>query len=198
MRKLRAPDGRWLLVPVSGLILPPDWKPPGDITFVVIDTGVCDDHPSLVGRVIEQVDLTGEGARDENGHGTAVAAILAVDLPGAPIISIKALGSQGGATVGRLSHALHVAEALLLKRGGTGVINLSAGRRSPSCDHNCPLCSTVRGIWDSSHIATVAAAGNEPGVTYCPAKSAFSISTPDIWSAPGDVMAVPPNWVPAP
>lgn len=197
MDRLRAPDGRWLLVPEPGLILPANWTPPTDITYVVIDTGVADDHPSLVGRVVQQVNLTSDGLKDENGHGTAVAAILAVDLPGTQIISIKALNDQGQSTVELLNHALRVAEDLLVKRGGTGLINLSAGRRSPSCNHDCPLCTTVRDVWETSHILTVAAAGNEPGVTYCPAKSTISVATPDKWSAPGDLIMVPPNWVPA-
>ncbi|TFC87449.1 S8 family serine peptidase [Cryobacterium sp. TMT4-31] len=197
MDKLRAPDGRWRLVPVSGLIIP-NGLSTSQLTFVVIDTGVCVDHPSLVGRVIKQLDLTGEGTRDENGHGTAVAAILAVDVPTAEIISVKAMNAQGQASIELLNHALRVAGTLLEGRAGVGVINLSAGRRSPSCENDCPLCHTVKQLWKEAHLAVVCAAGNSPGVAYCPAKSAFSVATPDEWSAPGDVTIFPPNWVPVP
>jgi len=194
MDKLRGPDGSWRLAPARRLVVPEGYKP-GKVTYVVIDTGVCDDHPSLVGRVIEQIDLTGEGARDENGHGTAVASILACDLPWSEIIGVKALNRQGQSSIELLSHALRRAESLLVGREGVGLINVSAGRRTPSCINDCPLCVTVRDIWDSSRLLTVAAAGNDPGITFCPARSAISVATPDQWSATGDVTVLPPTWV---
>ncbi|MFU8946186.1 S8 family serine peptidase [Mycetocola zhadangensis] len=172
----------------------PENRATGPITFVVIDTGVCDDHPSLVGRIINQIDLTGEGATDENGHGTAVAAILATNIPTSRIISVKAMNARGQATVALLNHAIRVAANLLSGREGVGVINVSAGRRTPLCKQDCPLCTTARQLWETSNLAVTCAAGNAPGVTYCPAKSVFSVATPDEWSAPGDVTVFPPGW----
>ena len=189
METLRSPDGEWLIVPTAP-DLPSD-LPTTPTIAVVVDTGVCDDHPSLVGRIIEQIDVTGEGIRDENGHGTAVAAILAVTSPYTQIISVKALDRRGKASVARLSHGLRVAGRLLEGRGD--LINLSAGRRTPTCTENCPLCVTVREIKDAG-IEVVAAAGNEPGVTFCPARVGYAVTTPDPWAARGDIIVVPPGW----
>ncbi|HEY8473819.1 MAG TPA: type VII secretion-associated serine protease mycosin [Natronosporangium sp.] len=52
------------------------------VTVAVIDTGVDDDHPQLDGRVLAGQDLIEEepgpdGRTDCNGHGTAVASIIA-------------------------------------------------------------------------------------------------------------------------
>jgi hypothetical protein len=40
------------------------------IKVAVIDTGISDDHPDLRGLVKEKYDVTGEGDKDGNGHGT--------------------------------------------------------------------------------------------------------------------------------
>lgn len=187
--RLHRSDGSWL-VPVMPRIFPVG-DPGLESIVAVIDTGVCDEHPSLAGRIIEQVDLTGEGVSDQNGHGTAVAAILAVTSQGTNIISVKGLCASGEATIAELSHAMRTAARLLEGRGR--IINLSAGRRTPSCQNNCPLCATAIEL-DHQGFLLVCAAGNEPGVTYCPAKSAIAVATPDEWSAPGDVVDIPPGW----
>jgi hypothetical protein len=194
MDSLKAPDGRWLMVPAP---FDPgrDIAPELPITVVVVDTGVCDDHPTLMGQVLEQVDLTGEGVRDENGHGTAVAASLVASAgPGAKIISVKALNREGKASVSLLSHAIRVASDFKADRLQ---LNVSAGRRNPSCTGDCPLCLAVKYANRDGSI-TICAAGNTPGVTYCPGKSAIAVATPDSWSAPGDIVLRPRDWVEIP
>lgn len=194
LSELRDAGGRWLWEPVPRVILPADWSPPADMVLLLIDTGVADDHPTLAGRVVEHIDTTGEGSEDAHGHGTAVAAILAVNFPRVPIVSIKALGADGTATVSRLNHAIRVAERFILDHGSSASINISAGRRTPSCSGNCPLCVTVKDVWDSSRIPVVAAAGNSPGVAYCPARSAFSVTTFEPWAADGEIRFPTPAW----
>lgn len=192
MSKLRAPDGRWLIAPVSDIAIPAD-LPTTPNFAAVIDTGICDDHPTLVGRVVEHVDLTGEGATDLNGHGTAVAAILAVTSPYTQIISAKAMDAAGSASIELLVHALLVAAEKLEGRGR--LINVSAGRRTPDCNFDCPLCRTVLDLRRRDFIV-VAAAGNSPGSTYCPAKAGISVATLDEWSADGMIHDAPPGWAP--
>ena len=40
----------------------------------------------------------------------------------------------------------------------------------------------------------VCAAGNDPGVAYCPARVSIAISTHASWDADGDFDAAPPGW----
>lgn len=187
---LLQPDGRWLLPDVAPLDLPGFTPQPEAI--VVVDSGIRADHPSLVGRVVDELDLTGEGPEDLHGHGTAVAAILATTSPWADIISVKALDRHGQSTVATLRLALREAARLVAGRGR--VANVSAGRRTPTCNGDCPLCSTVGRIQNESDLMFVCAAGNLPDVTYCPAKVAISVSTPAEWDAPGDVTHDVPGW----
>jgi type VII secretion-associated serine protease mycosin len=50
------------------------------VTVAVVDTGVDATHPDLVGNVLSGTDFTGaggDGHRDDNGHGTAMASLIA-------------------------------------------------------------------------------------------------------------------------
>lgn len=189
---LRSPDGQWLSRPVR-----PKWvdeAPWSDdpVVMAVVDTGVCDDYPPLADRILEQVDLTGEGLRDEEGHGSAVTAVLlAYSSPTTRVISVKALDRKKVATIGRLSLGMRKAAELLSGRGQ--IINVSAGRRTPDCVGDCPLCTTVTQLQDEGFLV-VAAAGNTVGMTYCPARVAISVSTTDPDAADGDVKFELPEW----
>ncbi len=46
------------------------------IVIAELDTGVDTGHPNLEGTVLAVRDFTGEGVRDQNGHGTHIAGIL--------------------------------------------------------------------------------------------------------------------------
>ncbi len=189
--RLRGPDGRWFVPDVAPIVLPSDLDP-GPTTVAVVDTGVCLDHPLLRERVIDQVDVTGTGIEDRHGHGTAVAAILAATTPSVRIIAVKALGDDGQGTIGKMSLGLREAAKRL---GPNKVINLSAGRRDPTCTGTCALCATVTELAETMNISVVCAAGNEPGVTYCPAQVGIAVTTGAPWAAPGDVSVDAPNWV---
>lgn len=185
------PDGRWVRTRQRALDVG-DFKPlPGSV--VVMDTGVCDEQPLLAGKVIEHVDVTGEGPEDRRGHGTVVAANLVAATPSAQIISVKALRGDGKADVETLCRGMREAARRVEGRGR--IVNLSAGRRTPSCNGDCPLCSTLIELERDDKVLFICAAGNKPGITYCPGKSGFSVAVPEAYSADGDISSVPPGWV---
>lgn len=193
MQKLRSPEGEWLIEPVRPAMFEAFAWSDAPVVMAVVDTGVCTDYPPLTGRILDQVDLTGEGVVDENGHGTSVTAVLlAHNSPRAEVISVKALDRRGDGSIGRLCLGMWKAAELLRGRGS--IINLSAGRRTPSCEGDCPLCSTAKQI-EAEGFMVLAAAGNTVGVTYCPAKSvAFAVTTNEAHAAPGSVRTELPLW----
>jgi len=103
----------------------------------VIDTAFHTDNPELQRRVIEYIDVTGEGlsAPQRVIHGTHVASTICgwVNMvgvaPDAEIIAIKALRNSGGGT------GKDVADAILLAYNkGCQIISLSLGSDSLSRD----------------------------------------------------------------
>jgi len=188
---LLQPDGRWLVPDIEPYSVPEFEPEPG--LAIVVDSGVRRDHPSLKGRIAGELDLTGEGSEDLHGHGTAVAAILAASSPWLQLYSIKALRRTGHGDVATLAHAFR--EAARVAGDERRVVNVSAGRRTPDCSNDCPLCATVLQLQDRPHpLVFVCASGNTPGVAYCPARVSIAISTPAPWDADGDIDGHPPGW----
>lgn len=64
----------------------------------IIDTGVDRTHPDLAGRIMDYIDLTGEGEQDDIGHGTHVAGIICANgsirgvAPDAKLLVVKVIG----------------------------------------------------------------------------------------------------------
>lgn len=126
---------QWALRAVG---LPDDRSAAGPGTIVaVVDTGVSSAHPELAGRVLPGIDLvSGDGdADDENGHGTAVAAMIAADgangvgIAGACwsclILPVRVLSSGGGAPWERIAAGVvwavdHGARVINISIAGTG------------------------------------------------------------------------------
>ncbi|AXH95442.1 S8 family serine peptidase [Ornithinimicrobium avium] len=187
MPRLHPSAGQWLVPAVAPLRA--GGLDGSGITAVVVDTGVLPDHPSLRGRVDAMIDLTGTGREDRHGHGTVVAAILAAQAPGVRIISVKAVRDDGTADVSLLAAGI-VRAGLELPDGGT--VNVSAGRRTPGCSGTCPLCSAVISL--KAGVVVAAAAGNLPGITYCPARSTISVGAAVSWDADADFDCPPPEW----
>ncbi|MBF8193180.1 type VII secretion-associated serine protease mycosin [Nonomuraea sp. K274] len=130
------------------------------VTVAVVDSGVDVAHPQLAGVVTRQDDLTGTGARDCVGHGTAVAGIIAGrDLtsrgvpvmgvaPAARIVSIKQTEGQSGDVI-RLAEGIRRAAEL-----GADVINVSVQAE----DH--PVLKSAVTYAQDKDAMIVAAAGN--------------------------------------
>jgi subtilisin family serine protease len=142
------------------------------VVLAVIDTGLLSKHPVIRARMIEAVDFTGEGAEDENGHGTKVALVLLRQSPDASLISVKALKKDGTSSAKDLLKALRwVREDKRIR-----VVNLSAGVYRPDCAGHCSVCEAARRVVAAGKVVLVAA-GNLPGITACPAKASDAVMT---------------------
>ncbi len=133
------------------------------VTVAVLDTGVDAGHEDLAGQVLAGVDLIGNqtspDSRDQNGHGTHVAGIIAAAdndagavgvAPAARILPVRVLDAEGA------GYASDVAEGIVwaVDHGAT-VINLSLGGPRPSAAQQLAVQYAVeRGV------SVFAAAGN--------------------------------------
>ncbi|WP_044232387.1 S8 family serine peptidase [Chloroflexus sp. Y-396-1] len=135
----------------------------GPVVIAVIDTGVDANHPELAGRVMSGFNaITGSpNASDDNGHGTAVAGIIAAGADngngiaglcwGCIILPIKACLSNGRCRDSSVISAIRWATD-----NGARIINLSLGGSSPSpALHEVVRYASERGV------LIVAASGNE-------------------------------------
>jgi subtilisin family serine protease len=131
--------------------------------IAVVDTGVDPRQPDLRGRVLRGYDFVGNdaNARDDNGHGTAVAGVAAaaanngVGIAGmcwqCRILPVKVLNARGSGT-----HSDIAAGIVWATRHGADVINLSlAGPSDANVIHDAVNFALRRGV------VVVAAAGNE-------------------------------------
>src|SRR4051812_16124951 len=137
------------------------------IGVAVIDSGVAT-HKALRGRIVASVDFTGsgKGGRDEFGHGTHVAGIVAGSddggysgvAPGAHIVSLRVLGADGS---GDTSDVINAIDWAVDHRGqyAIRVINLSLGHAVLESYRDDPLCAAVQRAVDAGMVV-VAAAGN--------------------------------------
>lgn len=138
----------------------------GATTVAVIDTGVLPDHPWIARSLATPpLDVTKRGPIDENGHGTVVSLLVLAAAPNVGLISIRALDRRGRGSPGNLLKAMQLA-----LESGADMLNLSLGRYDPACRGDCAVCSAVVRIAAAGPIV-VAAAGNVPGRTDCPAKA---------------------------
>lgn len=139
-----------------------------NVTSAIIDTGVLSSHPWIKSRLVESVDFTGTGVEDRNGHGTLVALLMLATAPGTAFYSIKALDDRGQGTQEALIAGIRWAAEKKVR-----VLNISAGIHNRrwglgECQGDCEICREAERAAQSG-VFICAAAGNEPGVTYCPA-----------------------------
>lgn len=132
-----------------------------DVVIAVIDTGVDADHPDLDGAVLPGLDLIRGGTDDPNGHGTAVAGVIAargdngIGVAGfcwtCSILPVRALEADGTGTGSTVAQGVRWAA-----EQGADVINLSlAGTQESQALASAISDARSRGA------AVVAAAGND-------------------------------------
>ena len=173
------------------------------IGVAVIDSGVAD-LPEIGKAVVASLDFTGTNTRDEFGHGTHVAGIIAARgvnahddtrgvAPGAHIISLKVIDGSGSGLVGNVIAALEWVVANKEKYN-IQVANMSLGGTVLQSWRDDPLCQAV----ESAHragISVVASAGNrgKHGITRpgnCPfAITVGALNTKGTPTRSDDVMA---------
>jgi serine protease AprX len=140
-----------------------------DVTVAVVDTGIDVDHPDFEGRIAAVTDFTGEGADDNNGHGTHVASTAAGSgaasdgtyrgvAPDATIVAAKVLRGNGS---GQQSDVMAGIEWAVDQ--GASVINLSLGGPPTPCDGTDALSTLVDAAVEAGAIMAVAAGNSGPG-----------------------------------
>jgi thermitase len=104
------------------------------VPIAIIDTGVFADHPDLAGRVLPGYNAINETAdsNDDNGHGTAVAGLIAAATDngigvagmcwGCNILPVKVLNAQGGGNDAGVARGVRWAVD-----NGARIINMSLG-----------------------------------------------------------------------
>src|SRR5690349_14229978 len=167
------------------------------VTIAVLDSGIDSKHKSFAtsGKIKFSKDFTGENRTDDPwGHGTHVAAIAAGDgaptsgayegiAPGASLVNLRVLNSQG---VGTVSGVLAALDWLLANKGtyNVKVVNMSLGTPAINSYQNDPVCQAVRKLVDAG-VVVVAAAGNNGkdingnkiyGAIHCPGNEPSAIT----------------------
>ena len=123
------------------------------VVVAVVDSGVQADHPALGGRVLPGYDFVNHDAdaADDNGHGTALAGIVASTCPRCRILPVKVLDNRAMGDFATIAAGVAWAAD-----HGAQVINLSVGAiRAPDS-----LAAAVSGAL-AKGVIVVAAAGND-------------------------------------
>ncbi|AZP16533.1 type VII secretion-associated serine protease mycosin [Streptomyces aquilus] len=149
------------------------------VTVAVLDTGVEDDHPDLVGNVLEGKDMVGFGAgrgdRAWARHGTAMAGIIAGHghgyangdgvlgiAPEAKILPVRVILEDGDSSRGKARNTRGNALAEGIRWAadhGADVINLSLGDDSKSA-HPEPAEDEAVQYALQKGVSVIASAGN--------------------------------------
>lgn len=161
------PWKRW-----STSTLPP---PRADTVQVIVDSGIREDHPWLRGLVARGANFTAEDFKDHCGHGTSSALIAVATYPFPPrLISVKVAEADGKGSPRALVRALEWIGNYQRSNPETTVIAdlpLGAYMRTwlpGGCRGRCSVCRAALAV-AASGAEIVAAAGNTPGRTACPA-----------------------------
>ncbi len=140
------------------------------VTVAVLDTGIDDRHPDLVGKVSDAKDFSGSpsGVTDRLGHGTHVASIVAGSgvasggkrmgvAFGATLLNGKVLGDQGSGTFEGVMAGMQWAAA----EKHAQVVNMSLG--GGPTDGKDPVSLLVNKLTEQYGTLFLIAAGNFGG-----------------------------------
>jgi len=170
-----------------------------NVVVSVIDTGIDKNHPDLqlngVSKVIgEKSFVSGETPEDKQGHGTAVAGIIAGTgegdseigvgvAPHALLLNARVFPTSGGATLDAIIAAIEWSikgpDGSIGTSDDADVINMSLGGGASYYD---PICIAIRRTVQYG-VVVVIAAGNLPGGTSYDMLTA-SVESPGVcWEA---------------
>ena len=151
---------------------------PSDALVVVIDTGIDQDAGARTDGWLDGVapldsnadldpldlvstsgDLMPDGLLDDGaGHGTFIAGVVRQVDPGAQVIMLRALDTDGLSHEAEIADAIHRAADVFAERGGRGVLNLSFGFET--VDQTPPPTIAAALAVLPEDVIVVAAAGN--------------------------------------
>lgn len=136
------------------------------VTVAVLDTGIDANHPDVAGKIVEQVDFTGNpnGAKDGHGHGTHVAATIAGSgaasnglrkgvAPGAKLLIGKVCNDSGSCPTDGIIAGMEWAANSEAK-----IVSMSLG--GGPTDGTDPMSQAVNNLSRSTGSLFVIAAGN--------------------------------------
>ena len=152
----------------------------------IIDTGMLSLHPWIAPRLVGSMDFTGEGPEDLNGHGTQVALLTVLWAPGTELLNVKVIGADGFGDERWLVEGIDWAVSQ-----GCDSINISAGVYRKKwgilpCDGTCRVCKAATSAARAG-VLVVAAAGNTPRMTACPASAGVRRRAPIVALASWDL-----------
>ncbi|HEX4431835.1 MAG TPA: S8 family peptidase [Frankiaceae bacterium] len=144
------------------------------VTVAVVDTGI-DNSKDLAGRVIH-ADVTGSSwnsDRDDYGHGTFVAGLIAGDgaasngayagaAPGARLLDVRVAKDDGSTSLSSVLRGLQ-AVAWTQKALNIKVLNLSLSSGSPIPFQFDPLSLALDALWSHGIVVVVPAGNDGPG-----------------------------------
>ena len=166
------------------------------IRTAILDTGVSD-HPDLRGRILAFRDFTGKGGqrKDDSGHGTHVAGILAGDgtassgayagmAPRSELVIGKVLDREGN---GNVDFVLEGIEWIISLKNPLGIriVNISVGTQPTLApDQKQLLLEAVEDLWNMG-LTVVVSAGNygpKAGTVSVPGTSrkVITVGVPDM------------------
>jgi subtilisin family serine protease len=137
-----------------------------DMLVAVVDTDVDATHPDLAGKVIVGRNFSGDETLDPEGHGTAVAGLIAaipnngIGIAGAgwetKVLSVRVLDSSGAGLASRISSGIRYAADY----PGVKIINLSLQQDSSDGTGSKELREAIKYAQEKG-LLVVAAAGNQ-------------------------------------
>ena len=186
------------------------------VTVAIIDTGIDSTHPDLQGAVIDEACFSADAscpngtsqqfgagaAKDDNGHGTHIAGIIAGRgktapeglAPNVKIVAIKIANAAGATSTQAMLAALHF---IAKSHPEVRVVNMSLGTDASYtgvCDTASPITAALaragKALRDRG-VVIVAAAGNE-GLTdkiSAPACVTGFLSVGAVYSEKGSISA---------
>jgi subtilisin family serine protease len=137
------------------------------VVVAVLDTGIDPGQPDLRGKLVAGYDYVNndQDPSDDNGHGTAVAGIIAANSDNqigvagycweCRLMPVKVLGADGTGFVSALAQGI-----IWATDHGARVLNLSLG----GPDKDVTLAAAAQYAWQHG-VLVVAAAGNESSLT---------------------------------
>ncbi|HZQ76232.1 MAG TPA: S8 family serine peptidase, partial [Acidimicrobiia bacterium] len=142
-----------------------------NMLVAVVDTDVDATQPDLAGKVIVGTNFSGDNTPDPEGHGTAVAGLIAaipnngIGIAGlgwnTKVLSVRVLDSQGAGLASKIAAGIRYAADY----PGVKIINLSLQQDATDASKVSTELQDAIAYAEKKGLLVVAAAGNQPVAT---------------------------------